>query len=90
MGVLVTLPPILQALAGGVKNVDVGGGTVAECLKELAARYPRLKTKLFTGRGKLPKGTNIFINGENAYPEPLARKVRDGDNVLISYLVLGG
>jgi molybdopterin converting factor small subunit len=90
MAVLVTLPPVLQALAGGVKNVGVGGGTVGECLEELAARYPQLKTKLFTRRGKLPKGTNIFVNGANVHPEPLARKVNDGDNVHISYLVLGG
>jgi molybdopterin converting factor small subunit len=90
MSVSISLPPVLQALAGDVKNVDVNGSTVGECFKDLAARYPRLKARLLTRRGNPPKGMHIFVNGENVYPEPLARPVHDGDKVYISYLVLGG
>jgi MoaD family protein len=90
MSVSVNLPPVLQALAGDVKNVNISGSTVGECLKDLAARYPQLKTKLFTRQGKLPKGINIFINGENVYPETLAHPVHDGDTVHIFSPVLGG
>lgn len=90
MSVLVRLPPVFQALAGDVKSISASGSTIGECFKDLAARYPQLRSRLFTRRGKLPHGMNIFINGENAYPEPLARPVHDGDEVYISYLVLGG
>jgi molybdopterin converting factor small subunit len=90
MSVLVNLPPVLQAIAGDVKSVSVSGSTVGECIKALAAKYPRLKPGLFTRQGKLPKGMNVFINGENVYPEPLSRPVRDGDTLHLSYLVLGG
>ena len=90
MSVTVSLPPVLQALAGDVKSVTADGSTVCECLKDLAARYPRLKAKLIDTRGNLPKGTNIFVNGKNIYPGPLAYPLHDGDKVHISYLVLGG
>jgi molybdopterin converting factor small subunit len=89
MTVEINIPPAFQALADGVTKVNVGCGTVGECLVELVRRYPALKEKIFTGRGKLPKGMNIFINGANA-PEPLARLVRDGDKVHVAYIVLGG
>jgi sulfur-carrier protein len=90
MTVEINIPPSLQALVGGIGKVDVRGGTVGACLEELVERYPALKEKLFNGKGKLPKGMNIFINGSNAYPEPLARPVRDGDKIHIAYIVLGG
>jgi molybdopterin converting factor small subunit len=90
MSVEINIPPVLQALAGDVKQIDVTGKTVGECLKELVKQYPRLKSRLFNRQGKLSNGINIFINGENAYPEPLSRIVHEGDKVHISYIVLGG
>jgi molybdopterin converting factor small subunit len=90
MTVEINLPPSLQALAGGVVKVNVNGGNVSECLAALTKKYPVLKPKLFNKRGNLPRGVNIFINGENVYPHPLSRPVRDGDKVHIAYIVLGG
>lgn len=89
MSVAINIPPSLQALVDGVKQVDVVGATVEECLKDLVRRYPRLKTKIFM-RGKLPKGMNIFINGAVAGPQPLGCPVRDGDTIHLAYIVLGG
>jgi len=90
MSIEINIPPVLQALAGDVRQINVTGSTVGECLEELVKQYPRLKPRLFNQRGKLPNGINIFINGENAYPETLARRVKEGDKVHISYIVLGG
>lgn len=90
MSVSISLPPVLQALAGEVQNVNVSGSTVGECLKELSVKYPQLEPRLFTRRGKLLKGTNIFVNGENVHPGPLAHPVHDGDKIHIFYLVQGG
>jgi adenylyltransferase/sulfurtransferase len=90
MTVEINIPPALQALADGVRTINVSGSTIGECLEELAEQYPELKEKIFTGNGRLPKGMNIFINGASAYPKPLARPVRDGDKVHIAYIVLGG
>lgn len=90
MSIEVNLPPVLQALIDGVSRINVNGDTVGECLTEMLEKYPQLKLKLFNKNGKLPNGISIFINGENAFPEPLSRPVRDGDKIFISHIVLGG
>jgi len=90
MSVEINIPPVLQALFDGVRQVDVSGSTVGECLKHLVERYPRLKPGLFNRQGKLPKGVSIFVNGESAYPGELTRPVHDGDKVYITNIVLGG
>jgi hypothetical protein len=90
MSVEVNIPPFLQSLAGDARLVNVSGRTVSECLEALVKRHPRLKSKIFTGKGELLKGLNIFINGENACPGALARPVRDGDRLHVTYIVMGG
>jgi molybdopterin converting factor small subunit len=90
MTVEVNLPPLLQTLAGGVKRIDVGGGTVGECLQAIAEKYPAVKARLFTEDGKLAKGLNVYINGENTRSDMLARQVKDGDKIHLAYLIFGG
>jgi molybdopterin converting factor small subunit len=90
MSVEINIPPSLQALVDGANRVDVAGGNVGECLKDLARLYPRLKKKIFQRNGSLPKGMNVFINGASAGPRPLHRAVREGDKIHIAYIVLGG
>jgi hypothetical protein len=90
MSVEVNIPPFFQPLAGNVNTVEVSGRTVADCLIALVKRYPRLKSKIFTPKGKLLQGLNIFINGEAASPGALARSVRNGDKLHITYIVMGG
>ena len=90
MSVEINIPPSLQALVDGIKQIEVDGGTVGECLKEMVRLYPQLKEKIFTRGGRLPKGMNIFINGASVSPRPLAIPVRNGDKVHIAYIVLGG
>jgi molybdopterin converting factor small subunit len=90
MTIAIYIPPVLQALVDGVNHIDVNGGTIGECIKEMAQKHPALKPKLFDKRGNLPKGISIFLNGTNAYPEPLSKSVRDGDKIHIFHIVLGG
>jgi molybdopterin converting factor small subunit len=90
MTVEINIPPVLQALVGGINRIDVGGATIGECFKEMVQKYPVLKPKLFDKRGNLPKGISIFINGASAYPEPLSKPVHNGDKIYISHIVLGG
>lgn len=90
MSVQIIIPPLLQAMVGDIRQIDVSGRTVGECLNALVKQYPQLKPKLFNKNKKLPNGINIFVNGENAYPELLVKTVREGDKIHISYIVLGG
>ncbi|MHB8104370.1 MAG: ubiquitin family protein [Dehalococcoidales bacterium] len=90
MSIEMNIPPVLQALVNGINRIDVSGGTIGECIKEMVVKNPALKPKLFDKRGNLPKGINIFLNGVSAYPEPLTKPVHDGDKIHISHIVLGG
>ena len=80
----------VQTLAGGIKQINVSGDTVGECLDAMVKRYPVLKERLFTKGGNISKGLNIYINGEGVYPDVLARRVKDGDKIHLAYLVFGG
>lgn len=65
------------------KNVD-------SCLKECLSRYPQLQSQLFNKKGKLHNYIEIYINQESAYPNELAKPVKDGDIVYITVMLAGG
>jgi molybdopterin converting factor small subunit len=90
MSVEINIPPALQALIGGISHTDVAGSTVGECLRALSEKYPALRPRLFSPSGKPAGGMSIFLNGESAYPDPLARPVRYGDKIHLAYIILGG
>jgi molybdopterin converting factor small subunit len=90
MTVAVHIPPSLQPLTGDVSEVTVTGATVGSCLRELVSLYPQLRGKIFTAKGRLLKGINIFVNKTNVFPETLITPVCDGDIVHVAYTVLGG
>jgi molybdopterin converting factor small subunit len=90
MSIEVTIPPFMQYMAGGVKRAEVDGKTVAECLEALARQHPRLRPRLLGPDGELPRGLNLFINGESAFPGELSRPVNDGDRIHIAYVMVGG
>lgn len=90
MSIEISLPPVLQAMAGDIKQVSCAGNTIGNCLNDLIEKYPQINPKLFRGKGKLANGVNIFLNGINVLPEKLSSPVRDGDKIHISFLVLGG
>jgi len=90
MSVEINIPTFLQHLTSDVKVVDVKGRTVGECFADLIKKYPQLKARLYTKRGRLLKSLNVFVNGESVYPETLTKPVNDGDIIQIVYVVIGG
>ena len=90
MSVEINIPQFLQHLADDGKVAEVKGGTVGDCLNDLVERLPRLKARLFTRNGKLRKHLDVYINGESAYPEELAKPVNDGDKLHIVNAIVGG
>lgn len=90
MSVAVHIPPSLQALAGDASEIAIAGDTVGACLRELVRLYPPLRVKLFTTKGQLLKGINIFVNRANIFPDALITPVSDGDIVHVAFTVLGG
>jgi molybdopterin converting factor small subunit len=85
----VHLPPMFRHLTGAGAAVRVSGTTIGEVVRELVRTYPQLEPYLLAGGG-IKQGISVFLNGESAYPDELSRPVRDGDELHIAQLVLGG
>jgi molybdopterin converting factor small subunit len=90
MSIKIDLHPNMYHLADNQKVVEVQGNTVAECLNILIQRYPGVKDLIFDKTGKLNRWTEIYVNAESAYPDELAKEVKDGDDIQILLILAGG
>lgn len=90
MSTKINIPAYLQPYVGGNEAVEVPGGTVAECLDHLVEQHPGMSTMLYTQEGRLFDYVSIYVNGEFAQADDLARPVRNGDELHILYIIGGG
>ncbi len=74
----------------GLEIIEVNGTTVGACLNELVGRYPAIEKGLFDNKGKLRNNVEIYVNMESAYPDELAKTVKDGDEIHITLILTGG
>ena len=70
--------------------VEVNGNTVGECLNQLIRRYPGMKKEVLTAKGKLSSVMEVYINAESAYPNEMAKAVKDGDAIHLTLMLAGG
>jgi hypothetical protein len=82
--------PELRRLIGGPDDVRAEGGTVGECLRDLAARHPGAGELLFDGRGRLLPPVYVFVNIEGLRKAELTRVVGDKDELIVAFLATGG
>ena len=80
----------LQSRTTDWTTVEVSGNTVGECLHHLVKQLPAIKKKIFNKDDKLLDWICIFVNWKDTFPEPLAKPVKDGDEIHIMPLILGG
>jgi len=73
----------------GKEIIEVEGATVGECLKDLVKKYPPLDKEIFK-KGQLNSLIEIYIDGASAYPNEMARPVKDGDKIDLVYMLSGG
>jgi molybdopterin converting factor small subunit len=90
MSVEVELSSMLARYTNNQLVAKVKGSTVGECLNNLVKQFPKLKKFLFNKQGKLSHIFDIYVNGESAYPEELAKPVEDGDKLNIVFIIYGG
>lgn len=90
MAVQITLHKTHRQYTGGAEFVEVDGRTIGECLKDLIRRYPPLGKEVFGKKGKLSGIVEIYLNGTTAYPDELAKPVKDGDTIQLVYFLAGG
>ena len=90
MSINVEISPMFARYTGNQANLKAEGKTVGECLQDLGRRYPELKKIMLDQDGNLFQSFDVFVNGESAYPGPMARPVKDGDRLHVVMLIQGG
>lgn len=91
MAVLVRIPPQLQSLTNGRKEVEVVSSTVAEIIEELETSFPGFKDRLLDKTGELRRFVNIYVDEEDVrFKEGLSTKVGEGSEISIIPAVAGG
>jgi molybdopterin converting factor small subunit len=90
MSAKIHLHKTLQSLTNGREIVEAAGNTVGDCLSHLVRQFPPLEEKLFDKKRKLLNTIEIYLNLQSAYPDELARPVKDGDDIHITLMLAGG
>ncbi len=91
MPILVNLPTVLRAQAGGAKSVHADGSTVGEVLSQVISDYPGLAGQVIDDTGSLHKFVNVYVNDDDVrYLSALDTPVKDSDEISILPAVAGG
>lgn len=90
MSVTIILHKTHRQFTDGKKMVQVDGNTVGDCISDLIRIYPPMQSALFARNGKLKNNIEIYVNMESAYPDELAKAVRNGDEIHITLILTGG
>ncbi len=90
MSIKIDIPSYLQPFTNNMAVVEVNGSTFGGCLDHLVKQFPDIEKKLFDKNGNLFDYVGIYVNGEDSYPDELAKPVKDGDELNILYILGGG
>jgi molybdopterin converting factor small subunit len=90
VSIKINLPSYFLPYTNDKYIIEVEGATVGECLNQLVKQFPDLKKMVFDKKGKLHAYIGIYVNGEDAFPQQVAKPVRDGDEIHIIYIIGGG
>ena len=90
MSIKINIPSYMKSFTNNMRVVEINGSTVGECLNHLVKQFPGMKKQLFSKNGNLFEYIIISVNGESAYPEQLAKPVKDGDELNILLIIGGG
>ena len=87
---IVRVPPVLRAEAGGAREVEASGANVREVLEDLTARLPALGTKVY-GEGEIQSFVNVYVDGEDVRTrDGLETPVRETSTVILLPAMAGG
>ncbi len=90
MGVNVHIHTTHRQHTNGLEVVGVQGKTVGECLSQLIRQFPGMEKALFSKKDKLLNTVEIYVNHASAYPNELAKAVKDGDEIHLLVMLAGG
>ena len=89
MTIKISLHTTHRRYTDGKEIIEVEGTTVGECLKDLVKKYPPLDKEIFK-KGRLNSLIEIYIDGASAYPNEMAKPVKEGDEIDLVYMISGG
>ncbi|MBS0471752.1 MAG: MoaD/ThiS family protein [Proteobacteria bacterium] len=91
MSVSIQLPPILRAVSGGARVLDAEGSSIAAALSDLTKRHPALALHFFDEAGAIRHNIVFLHDGAIIRArEAAARKLKDGDEIVITNALAGG
>jgi len=90
MAVKVHIHTTHRQFTNGLEVVAVEGNTVGECLSQLIRQFPGMEKALFAKKDKLHNVVEVYINHATAYPNELAKPVKDGDEIHLVIMLAGG
>jgi len=87
----VFIPSVLRANVGGVKSLDIEGGSIRSVVDALVDRHPALGGQLLTEDGDLNRFVNVYVNGQDVrYLAGLDTPVGPTDEVRLLPAMAGG
>jgi len=90
MSIKINIHKTHRQFTNGLDIVELDGNTVGACLDNLVKQFPGMGNVLFNKKGKLVNVIEIYVNLKSAYPDELARQVKDGDDIHITLMIAGG
>lgn len=84
----VRLPTMLESYAGGIRDVQANGTTVAELLHDLDLRFPGIRFRMINEQDQLRPHMKIFVNGNSI--NLLETEVVADDEIVILQSLSGG
>lgn len=87
----VRIPTPLQKLTQNQAEVQIDGTSLAEALKDLEAKFPGFKERLYDEGGQLRRFINVYVNDEDVrFLAGDKTALKDGDSISIVPAVAGG
>jgi len=79
-----------RQFTNGAEVVAVEGNTVGQCLNHLVKQFPGMEKALFAKKDKLLNIVEVYVNHTSAYPNELAKPVKEGDEIHLVVMLAGG
>jgi molybdopterin converting factor small subunit len=90
MSVKIHIHKTHRQYTGGLSVIETQGDTVGMCLSNLIEQFPDIKSEIYDNNGKLTNKVEIYLNMKSAYPDELAKPVKNGDEIHLTLLLAGG
>ena len=91
MSIKINIHKTHRQFTDGSDVVEVDNAqTVGDCLGHLVKQFPQMEKALFDKNDKLFNFVELYLNMESAYPDELAKPVKDGDEIHITIMLAGG